>query len=48
MLPYRTRKVKVLSLGGAMISVDGKSMSPRLEQLEITIEPERINFIIPT
>lgn len=47
-LPYRTRKVEVLSLGGAMISVDGKFMSQRLEQLEIIIEPERINFIIPT
>lgn len=45
--PFRTGEIFIESLGGATIAIDGRSFNPSFP-MTIAVEPERLNFIIPS
>lgn len=45
--PYRTVEVEIESVGGAGLGIDGRPFAPTFP-LRVTVEPEKIRFIIPT
>ncbi len=45
--PFRTTEIYIESVGGASASVDGRSFKPTTP-IHVTIEPERLNLIIPS
>ena len=45
--PYRTQEVKFLEISKAMVSVDGRLMNTPVEPINIKVEQEVINFLIP-
>lgn len=45
--PFRTTDIEIESVGGATLGIDGRPFAPTFP-LRVTVEPERINLIIPT
>lgn len=45
--PFRTAEIMIESLGGATLAIDGRPFTATLP-MEVTVEPERLNFIIPS
>ena len=45
--PYRTTEIEIESVGGARLGIDGRPFAPTFP-LQVTVEPERLNLIIPT
>ncbi|MBQ8047845.1 MAG: YegS/Rv2252/BmrU family lipid kinase [Prevotella sp.] len=45
--PYRTKKVDVIDLQHAMVSVDGRVMNTPAGSFTVSVEQEVINFLIP-
>ena len=46
--PYRTRQVEVLKADHAMVGIDGRMMNTPVGEFSVGIEPEVIQFIVPT
>lgn len=45
--PFRTTEVEIESVGGASLGIDGRPFTPTFP-LQVTVEPEKMNLIIPT
>lgn len=45
--PYRTREVRVLNGGHALVGIDGRLLSSPVGEYNIKVEQEVINFLIP-
>ena len=45
--PFRTTEIEIESVGGATLGIDGRPFTPTFP-LRVTVEPERLNLIIPT
>ena len=45
--PYRTTEIEIESIGGARLGIDGRPFAPTFPLL-VTVEPEKLNLIIPT
>lgn len=45
--PYRTTEIEIESVGGARLGIDGRPFAPTFP-LQVTVEPEKLNLIIPT
>ena len=45
--PFRTTEIEIESVGGARLGIDGRPFTPTFP-LMVTVEPERLNLIIPT
>lgn len=44
--PFRTTEIRIDSVGGARLGIDGRPFEPTFP-LTVTVEPEKLNFIIP-
>ena len=44
---WRTRHVEFDTVGGAPVAVDGHTLHCDVERIDITIQPESIDFLIP-
>ncbi|MBO7193501.1 MAG: lipid kinase [Bacteroidaceae bacterium] len=45
--PFRTTEIEIESVGGAGLGIDGRPFAPTFPLL-VTVEPEKLNLIIPT
>ena len=45
--PFRTTEIEIESVGGATLGIDGRPFAPTFP-LRVTVEPEKLNLIIPT
>lgn len=45
--PFRTTEIEIESVGGASLGIDGRPFAPTFP-LQVTVEPEKLNLIIPT
>ena len=45
--PFRTAEIFIESSGGAAVAIDGRPFVPEMP-MTVTVEPERLNLIIPT
>ncbi len=45
--PFRTQEIVIESLGGAVVVIDGRPFKPSFP-MTVTVEPEILNFIIPS
>ncbi len=45
--PFRTTEIEIETVGGASLGIDGRPFTPTFP-LQVTVEPEKLNLIIPT